>query len=170
MPSRADVVIRTAAAADLPGLEWDGEYTHYRRVFRLAFDDSVQGGRILLVAAAGGQMIGQVFVQLNSADTTFADGWSRGYLYSLRVRSAWQGRGIGSRLLDTAETRLSEKGFTTAVIAAAKTNPDVKALYERRGYRVFAHDPGCWSYIDADGHERQVEEPCWLLEKNLRHS
>lgn len=161
-------VIRLAEETDLPALEWDGEYRHYRAVFRSNFDDMRRGQRLLLVAVTpgpAGRMLGQVFIQLNSADSQYADGRRRGYLYALRVRPAWRGQGIGRGLLAAAEAHLTWRGFTTAVIAVAKTNTRARALYLQQGYRVFAEDPGIWVFTDADGREQRVEEPAWLLEK-----
>lgn len=162
-----DLVIRPVRAEDLPALEWDGVYTGYRHVFRETFEDAQRGQRIMLVALAAGEMVGQVFVQLSSADLHFADGAMRGYLYALRVRPVWRGQGVGRRLIAAAEAALRERGFTTAVIAAGKENTGARELYERLGYRAFAEDPGEWSYTDADGKEHSVAEPCWVMEKNL---
>lgn len=162
-----EIVLRDLRVTDLPALEWDGEYRHFRRVFRHAFDETLSGRRIMLGAFDGGLLVGQVFVQLFSSDTCFADGCERGYLYSLRVRAEYQRRGIGTRLIEEAEARLRAKGFKTAVIAAGQDNPGARALYERLGYRVFMQDPGEWSFLDADGKQHRVEEPCWVMEKSL---
>lgn len=112
-------------------------------------------------------MVGQVFVQLSSSESQFADGATRGYLYALRVRPVWRGQGVGTRLIAAAEAALRERGFTLAVIAAAKGNTGALRLYERLGYRVFAEDPGEWSFTDVEGREQSIAEPCWVLEKRL---
>lgn len=160
-------MIRPVGAEDLPALEWDGVYAGYRPVFRETFEDAQAGRRLMLAAATDTQMVGQVFVQLSSSNTLFADGATRGYLYSLRVRPVWRGRGIGARLIAAAEEALRARGFTTAVIAAAKDNAGAIRLYQRLGYRIFAEDPGTWAYTDADGNPQSVEEPCWVMEKSL---
>jgi ribosomal protein S18 acetylase RimI-like enzyme len=167
-PLTAAVVIRPAEERDLPALEWDGEYRHYRAVFRSNFEDARRGQRLMLVAVQGEVMLGQVFVQLNSADRQYADGRHRAYLYALRVRPAWRGQGLGRRLVAAAEAHLLKRGFTTAVIAVAKHNERARGLYLRLGYRVFAEDPGIWVFTDADGREQRVEEPAWLMEKWLK--
>jgi ribosomal protein S18 acetylase RimI-like enzyme len=161
------ITIRLARAEDLPGLEWEGEYAHYRSLYRRVFEEMQQGKRLMMVAAAGATIVGQVFVQLLSAEREFADGVSRAYLYSLRVRPAWQGQGIGTRLISTAEKELRARGFTTAVIAAGKGNEGAFKLYQRLGYRVFAEDPGVWYFTDVNGIRQNVEEPCWVMEKSL---
>jgi ribosomal protein S18 acetylase RimI-like enzyme len=153
---------------DLPALEWDGEFRHYRAVFRANFEDMQRGQRLMLVAIHSSALVGQVFVQLDSADRQYADGRQRGYLYALRVRPAWRGQGIGRQLVATAEAHLLRRGYTTAVIAVAKANERARRLYLQIGYRVFAEDPGIWVFTDADGREQRVEEPAWLMEKWLR--
>lgn len=162
-----DVVIRRATRQDLDGLEWEGQYSHYRRVFRANFDDMQRGQRMLWVAEAGGKLVGQVFVQLLSADSNYADGARRAYLYAFRVRPEWQGFGLGTRIMERAEADLIDRGFRVAVIAAGRDNPRARALYERLGYRVFADDPGEWSYVDDQGRTIQAAEPAWLMEKHL---
>ena len=162
------VVIRPVREEDLPALEWDGFYRKYRKVFRQSFNDAERGQRILLMAAAGAEMVGQVFIQLSSSEARYADGAVRGYLYALRVRSPWQGLGVGSRLIAAAEAALLGLGFSVAVIAAGKDNPRAYQLYQRLGYRAFAEDPGLWYFTDVNGVRQVMEEPCWVMEKQLR--
>ena len=161
------LAIRPAVETDLAGLEWDGEYRRYRPVFRRAFEEMQQGRRILLVATAGGAIVGQVFIQLWSAETQYADGISRGYLYALRVRPGWQKQGLGTQLIAAAEEALRARGYRTAVIAAGKDNSGALRLYERLGYGIIAEDPGVWYFHDVNGQQQSVEEPCWVMEKSL---
>jgi ribosomal protein S18 acetylase RimI-like enzyme len=161
------VVIRPIVEAELSALEWDGQYTRYRRVFRQTWDDVQRGQRLMLVAVTGGEIVGQIFIQLTSAEMRYADGVSRAYLYSLRVRAEWQGRGLGTRLIEAAEAALRARGFTLAVIAAGKENPRAEQLYRRLGYRTFADDPGVWYFTDVNGIQQLMEEPCWVMEKRL---
>jgi len=161
------VVIRPIRAVEVAALEWEGAYTHYRKVFQQTYEDVARGQRVMLVAVLGAQLIGQVFIQLSSTERRYADGYSRGYLYSLRVRPEWQSQGIGTRLVKAAEIALRARGFTTAVIAAGKENPRAYRLYERLGYRSFADDPGVWYFQDVNGVQQSVNEPCWVMEKTL---
>lgn len=161
------VLIRPIRAAEVAALEWEGAYTHYRKVFQQTYADVVRGQRVMLVAVLGAQVIGQVFIQLSSTERRYADGYSRGYLYSLRVRPEWQAQGIGTRLIKAAETALRARGFTTAVIAAGKENPRAHKLYECLGYHTFADDPGVWYFQDVNGVQQSVNEPCWVMQKTL---
>jgi GNAT superfamily N-acetyltransferase len=159
---------RLAREEDLPKLEWYGEYLHFRRVFRRAYDDQLAGRRLMLLADVNGWPVGQVFIQLESYNDFGSPGELRGYLYSLRVMDAFQRQGIGTALIQEAESLLIERNYHTISIAAAKENPGARRLYERLGFHVFTEDAGRWHYVDHEGKTRQVVEPCWVLEKDLR--
>ncbi len=161
------VQIRLARLDDLSRLEWFGEYTHFRRVFRRTFQEQLQGKRLMIVADVNNFPVGQIFVQINGLALTVPNVTQLAYFYSLRVMEIFQGRGLGTLLLKTAETEARQRGMTHASIAAAKDNPRARELYERLGYNVFSEDQGRWSYRDHRGITRYVHEPCWLLEKKL---
>ena len=163
-----DVLFRPAEKADLPKLEWYGQYTHFRRVFQRAYEDQLAGRRLMLVAEINGWPIGQIFLQLETLDEPLIGGGKRGYLYSLRVMDHLQGRGIGTALVQEAESLLISRGYASVSIAAAKDNPGARRLYERLGFHVFMEDSGRWQYTDHEGRIRNVVEPCWVLEKRLR--
>jgi len=163
-----EIVFRLAEKIDLPKLEWNGEYTHYRRVFQRAYEDQLAGKRLMLVADLNGTLIGQVFIQLDSYDGLFVTTGKHAYLYSLRVMGMFRGHGLGTALLSEAESLLLERDYETVSIAAAKDNPGARRLYERLGFEVVSEDSGRWQYIDHEGRMRQVVEPCWILEKRLR--
>jgi ribosomal protein S18 acetylase RimI-like enzyme len=162
-------VIRPLEEGDLSALEWGGSFLHFRQLFRQAYEDMRLGTRLLLVMEhrASGEIVGQVFIQWNSSDPRFADGRRRGYLYALRIKPAFRERGLGTRLIRAAEDELWKRGMDTASIGVEKNNLRARALYERRGYRVIAEDPGRWSYTDHEGHIREVIEPAWLMEKKF---
>lgn len=164
-----EFLVRMLDERDLPALEWDGTFLHFRRLFRQTFDDMRLGTRLMLVMEhkPSGEIVGQIFLQWNSSDPRFADGRRRGYLYSLRVKPAFRRRGLGTRLIRAAEDALRQRGMDTASIGVEKNNPDALSLYERNGYHVIAEDPGCWSYTDHLGRKQDVSEPAWLMEKKL---
>jgi ribosomal protein S18 acetylase RimI-like enzyme len=170
IPCGENFIIRPVEERDLPALEWNGDFRHFRRLFRQAYEDMRLGSRqlLLLESPTTGEVIGQIFIQWNSSDPRYADGCRRGYLYALRVKPSHRDRGLGTRLLDAAEEELMRRGMNTASIGVEKNNPRARALYERQGYRIVAEDPGRWSYIDDEGNLREVVEPAWLMEKNLR--
>jgi ribosomal protein S18 acetylase RimI-like enzyme len=162
------VVFRPAEREDLPKLEWYGAYTHYRRVFQRAFEDQLAGRRLMLLADVNGWPVGQIFIQLEMLDEPFPGDRKRAYMYSLRVMDAFQHQGIGTALVQEAQSILVERGYGSVSIAAAKENEAARRMYEHLGFHVLTEDPGRWHYVDHEGHTRQVVEPCWILEKQLQ--
>lgn len=159
--------LRIATKDDIPRLEWFGQYAHYRNVFRRTFREQIDGRRLILIADCNDFPVGHIFIQLKSGNRYIADGMSRAYFSSFRVMEMFRGQGLGTRILKEAELIITERGFRWATIAAGKDNPRALNLYERLGYQRFGEDPGRWSYVDHHGVLRQVEEPCWILEKDL---
>jgi ribosomal protein S18 acetylase RimI-like enzyme len=168
-PLEDEFVIRPLLEEDLPALEWDGVYVHFRQLFRQAYEDMRLGTRLSLVLKhrTSGEMVGQVFIQWNSSDPRFADGRRRGYLYALRIKPAFRQRGLGSRMIQAAEDELRRRGMDMASIGVEKDNPRARGLYERHGYRILAEDPGHWFYTDHQGNVQEVIEPAWLMEKKF---
>jgi ribosomal protein S18 acetylase RimI-like enzyme len=164
-----EILIRPLREEDLPALEWDGEYVHFRTLYRRAYEEMLLGSRLMMVAVneTTDEIVGQVFVQYSSDDPRFADGRTRGYVYALRVKVAYQNRGIGRRLIHTAEDVLRQKGMRAATIGVAKANTGAQRLYERLGYQVLGEDAGRWTYLDERGNLREVNEPSWLMEHIL---
>jgi ribosomal protein S18 acetylase RimI-like enzyme len=159
-------LIRDGTEADLPALEWEGQYRRYRKVYRLAMQEARRGARALLLAEVGETVVGQIFLQFESPFRV--PGTDRvGYLYAFRVRPGYRGQGIGQALLAEAERRLIRVGALAAVIAVARDNADARRLYERVGYTWLTDDPGEWSYVDETGMARSVQEPAYLLWKPL---
>jgi ribosomal protein S18 acetylase RimI-like enzyme len=164
-----EFTIRPLREEELPALEWDGEYAHFRHLFRQSFEEMQLGQRIMLVAYAAdsGALAGQVFLQFISSDPKYADGASRGYLYALRVKPAYQNRGLGRQLILAAEEQLRGRGMLVSTIGVAKDNMRAQRLYERMGYEIVGEDPGRWTYVDHLGHLREVNEPSWLMAHEL---
>jgi ribosomal protein S18 acetylase RimI-like enzyme len=163
-------IIRHIQASDLEALEWEGEYTHFRRQFETVFRDYESGAAVPWVAVrrGSGEMLGQVFVLLESRfRPELADGDLRAYLFSIRVKQAYRNQGIGGQMMDAAEADLRSRGYSTATLNVARDNPDGYRFYVRRGYQVVAPEPGQWSYIDHLGQRRYVDEPAWRMEKAL---
>jgi ribosomal protein S18 acetylase RimI-like enzyme len=162
------VDIRHIRKSDLPALEWDGEYSHFRQIYTDAYNRSVRGMSVLWVAdLPGAGIIGQVFIQFSCDRPELADGHYRAYLYSFRIKPAYRSAGLGTRILEVVELDLFKRGFHYLTLNVARDNPRAQQLYERLGYKVVAPEPGIWSYIDPDGVWHQVEEPAWRMEKRL---
>ena len=164
-----EVLIRNATLEDLPALEWDGEFAHFRRLYNEVYKSSLKGEAVLwVVEAQAVGVVGQVFVQLRSARTELADGANRAYIYGFRIQAAYRRQGIGTRLLQSVEGDLARRGFRRVVLNVSRVNLAARRLYERLGYRVVAAEPGRWSYLDQFGRRQEVNEPAWRMEKALQ--
>jgi ribosomal protein S18 acetylase RimI-like enzyme len=161
------VTLRLATYTDLPKLEWYGQYTHFRALFRRTFQEQLQKRRLMLVADCNDFPIGNIFIQLSGGEQLYTNGRRRAYFYSLRVMDMFQGYGIGTSLIREAELLATEHQLRWATIAASIDNPRARRLYERLGYKVIAEDDGKWSYRDHENRIRYVHEPCWVLEKRI---
>ena len=165
--SLSTVTIRQGCQADLPALEWEGEFCHFRQVYRRAMDETLRGLRAILVAEAEGRLVGQLFIQFRGTDISGGPRGRYGYLHAFRVRPAYRNRGIGTRLVTEAESILCKRGCTKALIAVALENQPALSLYQRLGYAVTGRDRGEWSYVDHQGRVCHVHEPSYVLEKSL---
>jgi ribosomal protein S18 acetylase RimI-like enzyme len=162
--------IRPVTKADLPALEWDGEYWMYREMYADLYRNC-QAGRTLMwvVDEPAGELIGQAFVMLKSGERDAADGDERAYVFSFRVKSGWRNQGIGSFLMRFIEEDLRQRGFKLVTLNVAKENRAAQRLYQRLGYQVIGSRPGTWSFRDPDGVLHRVKEPSWRMIKNLTH-
>ena len=168
IPLDQQVIIRHASHQDLPALEWEGEFTHFRHVFAEAYRLKEIGEVIIWVADLPEfGLIGQLFIQLYGPNHLQANVGRYAYIYGFRVRPVYRGNGIGSRLLQKAETDLVSRGFERIALNVARDNKSARRFYERLGYRVVAPEPGIWSYLDDQGRRRFVNEPAWRMEKQF---
>jgi ribosomal protein S18 acetylase RimI-like enzyme len=79
----------------------------------------------LFVAVSDGQLVGTIGCKLNGRE---------GHLRGMAVLPDWQGTGVASALLSTAETELEKRG--AAFITLDTTEPLARAIrfYQRHGY------------------------------------
>ncbi len=168
IPFDQQITIRYATRPDLPALEWEGEFAHFRHVFAEAYRLKELGEVIIWVAElVNFGLIGQLFIQLYGPHQIQLNRDRYAYIYGFRVRPVYRGNGIGSRLLQKAEADLVKRGFERVTLNVARDNNSARRLYERFGYQVVAPEPGIWSYLDDQGRRRFVNEPAWRMEKQF---
>lgn len=166
--NNSEVVIRPAVKSDLPALEWEGEFRHFRILYNNAYARMLQGTSMIWIAEQTGTgLIGQVFLQLVSDRPELADGWQRAYLYSFRIKPEYRNQGLGSKMVAVLEEFLIERLFSRVTLNVARDNHDAIRLYKRLGYQIVAEEPGVWSFPDESGKWHTVQEPSWRMEKLL---
>ena len=162
------VSIRQATKDDLPNLEWNGEYTHFRRLYADTYLSVQQAKAVMWIAELNGSgLIGQCFVSLNGNRQELADGTTRAYIYGFRVQPRYQNQGIGTLMMQTIESDLKQRGFQQIILNVGQDNHEAKRFYERLQYSIIGVDPGRWSYIDDKGKRIDVHEPAWRMIKDL---
>lgn len=160
--------IRHLIRDDLPALEWEGEYAHFRHLFARTYQMARRGTAVLWVAISpSNKMLGQVFVQLNGTRPERANGKTHGYIFSFRVKPDYRNNGLGRRLLQTAEQDLQRRNYGRATLNVAKENDRARIFYQRHGFKIIGEEEGRWSYKDHKNTTRFVHEPSWRMEKYL---
>jgi len=165
----ASVRYRQLGKADLPALEWGGQYKHFRRLYADIFKAMCQGKSLMWVAelkTVG--VIGQLFVQLSGGRKELVDGITRSYIFSFRIKNAYRQLGLGSNFLKVVEAELVKRRYIWVTLNVGRNNPSARRFYERHRYRVVAAEPGRWSYLDDQGKRRHVHEPSWRMQKRLK--
>ena len=166
IPLEQQVIIRQAGKRDLPALEWEGEFSHFRHIFTEAYRLQALGDVIMWVVDMPEYgLIGQLFIQLYGPNQIQNSKTKYAYIYGFRIRPDYRDKGIGSLLLKSVESDLDRRGFKRISLNVARDNDAARRLYEREGYRVVAPEPGIWSYLDDKGRRRFVSEPAWRMEK-----
>ncbi len=169
MPDGDLVRIRPAQEADLPGMEWGGEFAHFRRLYKQHYQNSRSGNTLIWVAEnEDGEIVGQVFLSLLSSQSELADGIHRAYLFSFRLKPDYRNKGLGGHILEFIEGYLVKRGFDTLRINVARNNELARRMYEKHGYRVVGSEEGRWRYQDQEGQWQSVHEPAWRMLKKLK--
>jgi ribosomal protein S18 acetylase RimI-like enzyme len=73
-------------------------------------------------------------------------------------------QGIGTTLIDAAETEARRRGCTEVRLSVAKQNPDALALYLRRGYERVGEGRSA-GLRTRDGSVIHEPEPVWRMIK-----
>jgi len=162
------VCIRQAEKRDLIDLEWEGEYTHFRRLYADTFMLVEQGSAVIWIAELNGAgLIGQCFVSLKRNHPDLADGAMKAYLYGFRVKPDFRNHGVGTQIMKMIEKDLQVRDFRQVSLNVGQENLNARRFYERLGYLVVGSDPGFWSYIDDKGKRIDMHEPAWRMVKSL---
>ncbi len=169
MPNGTKILIRPAQAEDLPGLEWNGEFSHFRRLYKQHFHNTRTGSTRMWVAQSEtGEIIGQVFLMLYSRQQELADGIDRAYLFSFRLKPDYRNHGLGSFMLEFIESYLLSRGFKALRLNVARANEQARHMYEKHGFQILGPEEGRWGYEDQFGRWQTVHEPAWRMIKYLK--
>ena len=103
-----------------------------------------------VVARSGADLLGYALMFRRSGSLI-------GRVYSIAVAEAARGQGLGARLLQRLESAARAHGLSEMRLEVRKDNTGALALYQRRGYHIFAARPAYY------------EDGCdaWRLAKSL---
>jgi len=137
------VHVRVATPDDLPALYWLEEETFAGdRLSHASFRRLLHRNTSELVIATSAPGPAATDTILGYALVLFRDGSRLARLYSIAVAPRAQGRGVGSRLLDAAESAAAERARTVMRLEVRADNLGAIRLYLSRGYREIGRAPG----------------------------
>lgn len=157
------VSFRLARKPDLQHLEWDGLFAKDRKIMQAAFKKQQNGEMLMVVADAAGKRVGQVWL-----DLARYKGERAAYVWAMRVACALQGQGIGSRLLQEAESLAANRGFSTLRLVVDIQNSRARKLYRRAGFRTKGRIVEREPYKTSTGRSVLLRRPRFVMEKGLR--
>jgi ribosomal protein S18 acetylase RimI-like enzyme len=79
----------------------------------------------------------------------------------------FQGLGIGTRLIQSAEELARSHQYRQIQLAVERGNNGARRLYERLGFQAFTQRVDAWSYTDHHGQVHWVQEDVFVLRKLL---
>ena len=165
------VTIRYMTEEDLPALEWGGEYSRYRRIYKEVFRNFLRGISLPYVAVdprAG--VIGQVFLTRKDPNPDLNIPSRYFFLSSFRVKPQYRGRGLGSRLLETCEKDVLANHLRDIYLNCAESNQRARGFYEQHGFRIVRVDSGPWSFVNDEGLLISEKQTAYLMKKGLSRS
>lgn len=111
-------------------------------------------------------LIGELHIAWNSEDKEEADGIKRAYVFSYRIKSDYQGKRLGSKLMKKVLERIVENNFIEATIGVDSNELDLKRMYNHWGFnewiktkKIDHHD------YTSDGQYKHVQPYDLLLKK-----
>ena len=124
------------------------------------------GNAVFWTVEEKGALIGELYAFLDiEEDRDFADGKTTAYLCAFRIRPEYRGRGLGTRLMETALADLKGRGFRRATIGVSDERNE--RMYRRMGFDTKVKE--CYSDPCARDEKMQPEpdEGYALLSKEL---
>jgi ribosomal protein S18 acetylase RimI-like enzyme len=85
----------------------------------------MEKGSLLVAENSSGQLVASVYTEVRGA---------RGYLGMLAVDPAFQGAGLGRRIVEAAEDHLRRQGCKAVDITVLSLRPELPPIYRRFGY------------------------------------
>lgn len=160
--------VRPCAERDLAALS--SRWPSPADVHSAHFAAQRDGRSTYLVAWEGDEPVGAVMVQWAGCVGPNACAAYPGAVEfnHLQVRDSWRGRGVGSRLIRTAEATAKNREMFQVAVGVADDNAGAQRLYVRLGYGATGvFDVSEYDWVADDGSVRHEVERNQLLVKTL---
>jgi ribosomal protein S18 acetylase RimI-like enzyme len=156
----ASLAVTDVTVDDLVHVRWAGSETHLEHI-AAAFERVATGAvEYLAVRSPDG-----VPVSVGGIDYQAHGG--AGTIWQLTTHQSLRSLGLGSRLVEQAESRIRRRGLKRAVLGVEVNNTRARVLYERLGYRPFGTEQASWEAETGDGSVSTHVVDCVLLDKEL---
>lgn len=162
------VKIRLLREEDLPELEWGGEYSRYRRIYREIYRNSQKGISLPYVAeTADDGIIGQVFLTKKDPNPSYCPRSSYFFLSSFRIKPQFRGRGLGNRMMQICFRDVRNHRLREIFLNCSSDNNRARHFYERHGFRIIRLDEGNWTFINEEGYVVTEAQSAYLMRRTL---
>ncbi len=162
------VRIRLIREADLPELEWNGEYSRYRKVYLEVFRNSQKGISFPYVAETDEDgIIGQVFLTLKEPNPSFTGHSRYFFISSFRIKEPFRSRGLGALLLQVCEKEVRAHRLRDIYLNCSTDNNRARHFYERHSFRIVRIDEGNWTFVNEEGLVVSEKQSAFLMKKTL---
>lgn len=127
-------IVRKLKTSELPILT---ELFNYKDIDDMITENTrnIENGNIDIFALFDdNKLIGELHVKYDNEDKDFAEKEKRAYLFAFRVHKDYQGKGLGSYLLETVIDELNANGYHELTVGVEDDNNRVRYMYEKHGF------------------------------------
>lgn len=154
------LLVNDLTESDLGAITWSGSASHVRAVQHEL--ERAKAGLVEYLAVRSSEGYP---VAIGGIDYQREPGC--GYLFQLATHERLRGLGLGTRLIQTAERRMTARGCRWSLLAVEKENPRAKQLYDRLGYEAYDEGKDSWKQVDSEGRETIHTADVVLMKKKL---
>ena len=127
-------IVRKLKTTELPMLT---QLFNYKDIDDMIYENTrnIQNGIVDIFALFNdNKLIGELHVKYDNEDKDFAEKEKRAYLFAFRVHKDYQGKGLGSYLLETVINELNANGYHELTVGVEDDNILARYMYEKYGF------------------------------------
>ena len=127
-------IVRKLKTTELPMLT---ELFNYKDIDDMITENtrSIENGIVDIFALFDdNKLIGELHVKYDNEDKDFAEKGKRAYLFAFRIHKDYQGKGLGSYLLETVIDELNANGYHELTVGVEDDNIRARYMYEKHGF------------------------------------